>query len=195
MHRDDDWFERLYERHHRAIAAYCARRVAHGDAPDVAARVFAVAWRRRDDVPDGERTLPWLYGVARREVSHQWRGARRARRLLERTGGLRVVAPPTPEVVAAATEEQRLVREAVRELGDLDREVLLLTAWEGLTHAATAEVLGCSRAAVDKRVARAKVRLAERYADVAGRAAAIEPPDRPTGSPVRAPNGGERRDA
>ncbi len=195
MSRDDAWFERLYERHHRAIAAYCARRVGSGDAPDVAARVFAVAWRRREDVPEGDRALPWLYGVARREVSHQWRGARRTRRLLERTRQLGVVPPPTPESVAAATEDQRLVRQAVRRLGALDREALLLTAWEGLTHAAAAEALGCSRAAVDKRVARAKIRLAEQFRQLAGTQPADVASDRSTRSPVRAPDGGEWYDA
>ena len=42
-------------------------------------------------------------------------------------------------------------------------EVLSLAAWEGLPHSEIAEVLGCSIAAVDQRLHRAKQRLARHY--------------------------------
>lgn len=162
MVRDDAWFEQLYERHHRAVAAYCVRRVGASDAPDAAAEVFAVAWRRIDDIP-GDHELPWLYGVARRVVSHQWRGARRTRRLVERAGSVPAVELPGPDVAVVAGVEHQLVRDAVMQLRPIDREVLLLSAWEGLTHEEIADALGCSRATVDKRITRAKARLARRY--------------------------------
>jgi RNA polymerase sigma-70 factor, ECF subfamily len=73
-------------------------------------------------------------------------------------------AAPGPDVVAVATTEQALVRRALSEIKADDREVLMLAAWEGLTHAEIAEVVGCSLAAADKRVTRAKQRLADRYA-------------------------------
>ena len=168
MVRDDAWFERLYERHQRAVSAYCVRRIGVADGPDACAQVFAVAWRRAGDVPDGDRALPWLYGVARRVVSHEWRGKGRARRLAEKASGQRIVPTPAPDVVAVASAEHQLVRDAVMKLAEMDREVLLLSAWECLTHAEIAEVLGCSRAAVDKRVARAKSRLARQYELLAG---------------------------
>lgn len=168
MVRDDAVFEQLYERHHRAVAAYCVRRVGSADAPDAVAEVFTVAWRRLDDVPGGDQSLPWLYGVARRVVSHQWRGARRRRRLLERAGSVRLVPQPAPEAVAVASAEHQMIRDAVAQLGEMDREVLLLSAWEGLTHQQIAAVLGCTRAAIDKRMTRAKARLARRYESVAG---------------------------
>lgn len=168
MVRDDAWFERLYERHQRALSAYCIRRVGVADGPDVCAQVFAVAWRRAGDVPDGDRALPWLYGVARRVVSHEWRGRGRARRLAEKAGSQRIVPAPEPDVVAVESTEHQLVRDAVMTLNEMDREVLLLSAWEGLTHGEIAEALGCSQAAVDKRVARAKSRLARQYELLAG---------------------------
>jgi RNA polymerase sigma-70 factor (ECF subfamily) len=168
MVRDDAWFEQLYERHHRAVSAYCVRRVGHSEAPDAVGEVFAVAWRRVDDVPGDDRALPWLYGVARRVVSHHWRGARRGRRLVEKAGTVRVVPHPGPEVQTVANVEHQMVRDAAMQLRAIDREVLLLSAWEGLTHGQIAEALGCSLAAVDKRVTRAKNRLARRYESLAG---------------------------
>ena len=195
MPRDEAWFEGLYERHRAAITAYCLRRVAAHDAGDAVVEVFAIAWDRRDDVPDGDgaddRSLPWLYGVARRVLSHRWRSERRARRLAEKAGVLRQVVPATPEVATVASFEQQLVREAVMSLRTTDREVLLLSAWEGLTHPEIAEVLDVSVAAVDKRVTRAKARLAERYESLAGADRDEIPTGRPaTPSPVRAQRGG-----
>lgn len=179
MARDDAWFEELFRRHHRAVSSYCLRRVAAPDASDAVAQVFAVAWRRREDVPGGDRTLPWLYGVARRTISHQWRGARRARRLVEKAGGQRPTVPPGPEAMVESSVEHQRVRDAVMQLASMDREVLLLSAWEGLTHTEIADAIGCSRAAVDKRIVRAKTRLAARYLALSADAR-TEASDRPT---------------
>jgi RNA polymerase sigma-70 factor (ECF subfamily) len=65
--------------------------------------------------------------------------------------------------VLVQREEHAHVREAVGRLRTSDREILLLSAWEGLSHGQIAEALGLSRAAVDKRLTRAKQRLAKQY--------------------------------
>jgi len=68
-----------------------------------------------------------------------------------------------PEDVVVEREDYRIVRAALDGLSELDQEVLRLSAWEGLTYAEIAVVVGSSLAAVDKRIARAKQRLARRY--------------------------------
>jgi RNA polymerase sigma-70 factor (ECF subfamily) len=163
MTQTEAWFDRLYGQHHRHVLAYCARRTAPADADDAAAEVFAVAWRRRGDIPGGDRELPWLYGVARNILSHQRRSSQRLRRLTSRVATVQEPLPPTPDAVLVQREECTQVREAVGRLRTSDREVLLLSAWEGLSHGQIAEALGLSRAAVDKRVTRAKQRLAKEY--------------------------------
>lgn len=163
MTRNEAWFNRFYEQHYPQILAYCVRRAPRADADDAVSEVFAVAWRRRDDIPNRERALPWLLGTARRVLSHQRRGAHRARRLAERVTAMREPPAPTPDVVVVQRQEYARVREAVDKLRPGDREVLLLAAWEGLSHHQISEALGCSQAAVDKRLARAKQRLARQY--------------------------------
>ena len=49
--------------------------------------------------------------------------------------------------------------EALPKLSETDRDVLTLTAWEGLSHAEAAQVLGCSATAVAVRLHRARGRL------------------------------------
>jgi RNA polymerase sigma-70 factor (ECF subfamily) len=190
MSRDDAWFERLYERNRPMLRAYCIRRVGSDDVQDIMSQVFAVAWRRRDDVPPEDRELPWLYGVARRVLGHHWRSAGRARRLAQKAGVHVVDASPGPEVIAAATAEQALVREAMTMLRQSDREVLMLSAWEQLTHAQIADVIGCSLSAADKRVARAKQRLADRYAQLNATVAESSEPRSIKSSLVRVRRGG-----
>ena len=82
-------FVHLFDEHHRAVLAYFLRRLDRDDAYDATADVFVVAWRRLDDVPQGEEALPWLYGVARRVLSNQLRGVRRADRLVAKLSHLR----------------------------------------------------------------------------------------------------------
>src|SRR4051812_46473192 len=70
--RDEAWFTDLYTAHHLDVVRYHARRIGDVDeAAELAQEVFAVAWRRRADVP--QRELPWLYGVARRVLANRLR--------------------------------------------------------------------------------------------------------------------------
>lgn len=151
-------FDALFERTHRDVLAYALRRTREpADAEDVAAETYAIAWRRFADVPDGDLALPWLYGVARRVLANQRRGADRRggliARLFQRT--LTVALPPDlddgPATVALAA------------LRVDDRELLQLVAWEGLDHAGVAAALGISVNAVAIRLHRARRRFAEVY--------------------------------
>ena len=166
MPRTEAWFDELYRQHQLQVRAYFARRIGLTDADDATADVFAVAWRRRSAIPRGDQALPWLYGVARNVLSHQRRSTFRFRRLTNRVVGLRIAAPPGPEQIVVEAEEYVRVRQAVGRLRPGDQEVLLLAAWEGLSHAEIADVLDCSTAAVDKRLQRAKQRLKKQFDSV-----------------------------
>ena len=152
-------FRRLYDEHHAAVFAYCLRRASPEDAKDAAADVFLTVWRRFDDVPKGEDTLPWLYGTARRVLANQ----RRSRsRLVRLTARLRFnPAPPEdgPEVVVVRHERCQEVLDALARLRPADQEVIQLALWEELSQAAIGEALGCSARAVTMRLHRALRRL------------------------------------
>ena len=145
-------FRAMFAQHHPAIYGYAARRVGRVDANDVAAETFTVAWRRLRRVPNEPDTLLWLYGVARKVVANLQRSQRRASRL---------VAKEAAHTREAALEAVPDVMAAVEGLGDDDRELLLLAAWEGLTTAQIGEVIGCSSNAAAVRLHRARRRLEE----------------------------------
>jgi RNA polymerase sigma-70 factor (ECF subfamily) len=165
---EDPRFQRMYQRLHPRVLAYCLRRLPAADAGDAAAEVFATAWRRRHDMPRGDQALPWLYGVARNVLRHHWRATGRRRNLATRAGTHRAPPPLTPDEVLVEHEDYVKVREALGRLSPQDQEVLMLSAWEGLSHAEMSAALGVSMAAVDKRLVRAKKRLARQFDGVTG---------------------------
>ena len=124
------------------------------------AETFVVAWRRIGDVPTGEGTLPWLYGVASKTISNHRRSRRRRRSLSERLRGLGQPAVTPPDVqVIRRTEDQQIV-DAINRLRAPDRETLLLSAWEGLSARQLATRFDISLKAAEQRLTRAKRRLA-----------------------------------
>jgi RNA polymerase sigma-70 factor (ECF subfamily) len=114
-----------------------------------------VAWRRLDAVP-ADDALPWLYSVARKVLANHRRGRRRWLGLLDR-----MRAQPGPGLEPAGDTP---VVDALRRLKPEEREVLLLAAWEGLSHREIGLALGVSENAIGIRVHRARKRLAEELA-------------------------------
>jgi len=163
-------FRGLYDRHYDAIHSYFVRRSGTSSAQDLTAEVFLVAWRRIDDVPRGEDTLLWLYGVAANVAAHQRRSIARGARLESRlrsvpTNGVdQPERQPEPLVVQRAEYDQVLA--ATARLRPADQEILRLAAWEELPHDQISRLLGCSVTAVDQRLHRAKKRLAKEFARV-----------------------------
>jgi RNA polymerase sigma factor (sigma-70 family) len=148
-------FERLFADHAPDVLAYALRRADRATAEDVAADVFAVAWRRWERVPEREPVL-WLYGVARRLLANERRAAQRRAALTAALGPLarhRTAPPP------GLASSRNALREALAALRPADREILMLSAWEGLDGNRVAVVLGCSPQAVHTRLHRARTRL------------------------------------
>jgi len=150
-------FAALYREQGRAILEYALRRVEdREDAADVVAETFLVAWRRLDEVPFGDAARLWLYGVARLTLANLHRAERRRTRLGRRLAEtLRTELSARSAPTGAAAEVLR----TIGELGDDDRELLLLVSWEELAPGEAARVLGISALAARSRLHRARRRL------------------------------------
>ncbi|MDQ2837708.1 MAG: sigma-70 family RNA polymerase sigma factor [Actinomycetota bacterium] len=157
--RDETWFDALYRRWHGPVLAYARRRVAEPD--DLVSEVFTAAWRYRSRVPDPP--LPWLLRTASNLSLHAARGDRRRTRLDAKVSAGqrgRLSDPDLAEAVVERADASTIVLLAMEMLSPSDRELLRLTAWEQLSAAESAFVLGCSEAAVRVRLHRARARLA-----------------------------------
>ncbi|MGI4894355.1 MAG: RNA polymerase sigma factor [Janthinobacterium lividum] len=151
---EDAWFEQLFHSTRADILAYLTRRTGSGEAAEAAdllADVYLVAWRRRDDLPEGKERL-WLFGAARRLLAQHHRHQAETQRLHQDLARRRHQPTDDPHrcssqrpaddsfsVVAA------IVHDALNELSDLDQELIMLTAWEQLSTADAARVVGNHR--------------------------------------------------
>lgn len=157
---DESSFEALFQAHHRAVLAYCARRASPADAWDAASDVFLVAWRRIGEVPEPSEARAWLLGVAFRVLANHRRATMRRTRLFQRVAGTERSEDHRADEPLIRREEEREVVAALERLRPTDRELLLLTLWEELPRAQVATALGISANAFDQRYARARRRLA-----------------------------------
>jgi RNA polymerase sigma factor (sigma-70 family) len=155
-------FDALFASYSSDIVAYCTWRAASAsDAQDAVAEVFLTAWRRLDELPDGDDARVWLYATARRVIANQRRSNRRRFALQER---LAQEAASTPQ--ESSDGEQAAVRDALRRLGPRDREILLLAEWEGLSPAQIAGVMGCLTVTARGRLHRARRRFRAAFEEV-----------------------------
>ena len=134
--------------HLGAVTTY-ARRRGSSDADALAAEVMTIAWRRLADVPKSD-PRPWLYATARNLLLEEARRRRRSTPFAD----LELLAP-APELEEIDPE----LRQGLLALSTLDREALLLIAWEDLTPAQAARTLGINATAFRVRLLRARRRL------------------------------------
>jgi RNA polymerase sigma-70 factor (ECF subfamily) len=142
---------------------YFRRRVSQDSAHDLVAEVFLIAWRRRAIAPEEPDLRPWLFKVARNVLRNHRRAAARRMRLHER-----LLANATTDVKQPPEQSDTgaILRWALTQLREPDREILRLTAWEGCTPNELATVLGCSVNAGAVRLHRARRRLRKVLAEL-----------------------------
>ena len=155
MTEREDQFEALFAAHHEKVLAFFLRRTDQpADAADLVGETFLIAWRRMEEVRD--RADLWLFGVARRVLANHRRGRSRQTHLADRLREALHSSPPAVE------ESIGLVAAELARLSPSDRELLTLTAWEGLRPADLAVVLGTSEVTARVRLHRARNRLRAR---------------------------------
>lgn len=133
------------------------------EVDDVVQEVLLAAWRHRATFRGDAAWTTWLHRIAVRKVQHHQRAAAVRRRLF----GWWPPAQPEPLAAAQpcaaeppiADERIDATQSALQQLAHRDREVLVLRYLEQREIPQLAALLGCSRAAVDARLSRARQRL------------------------------------
>ncbi|MEO9138085.1 MAG: sigma-70 family RNA polymerase sigma factor [Jatrophihabitans sp.] len=159
---DPERFTATFDRWSPRVFSYARRQLSVNDAQDVVADTFLVAWRRWSDVPD--EPLPWLLVVARHTIANQRRRHRRQHELIDSAAVLERLAGPACGADADVLERAALIA-AVATLTEMEREAVLLVAWDALTNRDAATVAGCSQRAFEVRLSRARARLNRALAD------------------------------
>jgi RNA polymerase sigma factor (sigma-70 family) len=155
-----DAFGRLVDRHQQALRLFL-RRLAPGEADDIAQEAFVFAWDHIGRFDGGRPFRPWLFGIAWRKYRESRRGW--LRRLLrdgqaaERDDG----APADPGGALDLTS-------ALAKLPDAERAALILCLVQEFTHAEAAEALALPLGTIKSHVARGRERLAAMLGDAHG---------------------------
>ncbi|MGA9762051.1 MAG: sigma-70 family RNA polymerase sigma factor [Gaiellaceae bacterium] len=151
-------FEQLYRNTRADLLAYILRRSRNAeDAADVLAETYLIAWQKLEKVPKGDRARLWLFGVARnllmKGASRRQSGNALAERLANE------LRSAEPARLPIEDERRDALRAVLAVLPVRDREILTMTAWEGLTPKQIARVMGTSANVVRVRLHRARARL------------------------------------
>ena len=170
---------RLYDRHAAAAFGLARRIVVQTEAAEeVVQDVFAQIWR---DAARYERdrasVAGWIVMVTRtRAIDHT--RARRARPDQSHGEGDRMLpsiaaSSRDPEESAVSAEEASIVRRALYDLPDAQRELLELAYYEGLTHTEIADRTGLPLGTVKTRLRTAVQTLRDRLHGIAPTSAVV----------------------
>ena len=183
----EERFHASFEEHYRAVARFIRMRGHEpADADDLIAGTFEIAWRQLDKLPEGRGALPWLLGVARNL-------SRNARRKSQREASFVDALAPTTVPWAELPIEDRAasaeVMGALAQLKPVDRDLILLVAWDELTPSEAGHVLGLLPVTARSRLRRARQRMSALLEGSTASATGAVPASR---SPSMSSEGGSR---
>jgi RNA polymerase sigma-70 factor (ECF subfamily) len=145
---DPEAFEALVREHQRMIHSLCYRMSGSlADADDLAQETFVHAYRHLAEFRDEARFSSWLYRIAVNQCLN-WQRRRQRQQELNRQWAEEELASGREEDPARA---QR-VQEALMKLNPKQRVAMILTTYDGMTHAQAAQVLRCSETTVSWRL-------------------------------------------
>jgi RNA polymerase sigma factor (sigma-70 family) len=159
-------FDAVFREHFAAVYRFLARRVGRALAEDLAAEVFATAYRRRSAYrPELGSLRSWLYGIATNVLRKHWRDEQQLLELDARLAQGSLGLLPAAQFADAADERVIAKTLAPRIAGALaalnreQRDVLLLHAWADLSHEEIAAALGIAQGTARSRLSRARAAL------------------------------------
>ena len=160
---DDQAFAVIISRYKAPVFAFIRRYVGgNEDAYDLLQQVFIAAWQSLARY-DPDRPLgPWLTTIALNKCRDHSRKVK-VRRFFHFTWPVDAVdvpdAAPNAHQTMNANQELMLLDKAIAQLPRALKEPLLLTVFEGLSHAEAGAALGISAKAIEGRTRRAREAL------------------------------------
>ena len=156
--------EALLDRHYARLARFFRNKVSE-PVEDLVQQTLLACVEGRDRVRDPERFTSYLFGVAHNVLRRFYETRAGRPGALERS--VHDLAP-SPSMVAARGEQERLLLEALRRVPLEHQVVLELSFWEELSSAEIGAALGLPATTVRSRLTRGKALLGERMRQLAG---------------------------
>ena len=152
-----DEFSDLFQSTHKRILQYVSRRISW-DAEDVVDDIFAVAWKRKEDIPaNPDERIVWLYAIGRKVIANKIRFKARADRFNKLNN------PLVERSSESSSESNMVINQVLTEMPQELREPILLVEWDQLSVKDAAKVLGISESTVNNRLHTARELFARKY--------------------------------
>lgn len=171
--------DELYRRYQGAIFGFAFRYLGNVEtARDMLQETFLRVHRSRQQYHPSSKFSSWLFRIARNlcidEKRRYWNRQVMATSQMaapDRESDTDILESfaddkPTAAEQLGDHEVSRRIREAIDQLSDEQKEVLLMSKYQGLTYREIGEILGISTESVKQRAYRAHVRLRELLSDL-----------------------------
>ena len=151
---DHDAFETLIRDYQHMIHSLCFRMTGSlADAEDLTQETFIHAYQHLGSFRAESRFSSWLYRIAVNQCLN-WRKRTARREQFNKDWSEQAQITSTLEVGFA-----QQIQDALQKLHPKQRAALILTTYDGLSHAEAAKVLGCSETTVSWRLFAARRKL------------------------------------
>lgn len=166
---NDTALNRLMRRWSPRLIAYLERLCgSHATAGDLAQETFVRVYKHRHRFRSSQKFSTWLFAIATNLGRNHARWQRRHPVTLMEPGDLRELElesdADSPAARLERVERAADVRRAILSLPAEQREALILSSYEGLSHADIADVTGTTPKVVEMRLYRARKVLADMLA-------------------------------
>lgn len=162
-HSDRDAFTKVFEMLHDRLARYALQITGRTTAAqDVVQQAFTSLWDMRSSLTPEESLEALLFRIVRNRA-YNYKRDRRTRASNHET--IQRDLEPAQDDPAADMDADRLeenMRSWIADLPERQREALVLSRFEGLTHEEVAEVMGISPPTVNNHIVRALKKLRQK---------------------------------
>lgn len=157
---DETALGELMGRWERPVKAVIGRLVLNArDADELAQETFVRVWQQRARFRNDAAFRPWIFAIAVNLARNRLRWWRRRPEIALEAWTEAPAATADGATAAERVERSRAVQAAIAELPTDQREALVLSEYEWLSHAEIASIVGATPKAVETRIARARAAL------------------------------------
>jgi RNA polymerase sigma-70 factor (ECF subfamily) len=157
----------LFERYKTALFGYFYRNTRCAEtSEDLVQSVFLRILKYKSRFSGEGKFTTWMYHIAHNVYTDHFK-----KHIKTNTGRVPKAEPEdceTAERLLLKNERVQLVEEALFRMSKDQREILVLSRYEGLKYREISEILGCSEGAVKVRVFRAMTNLKQIYTELEG---------------------------
>lgn len=150
---DRDSFDMLFGRHYSMIFGLAYRMTgSRAEAEDAAQETCLKAARALNSFRGDAQFKTWVYGIALNVTRDIKKKQVRDKKLCDEYTEVQ-------QLTSEKNSRSGEVLEALAQLSEKERAAIVLSVYEGLSHAETAKALGCAETTISWRIFRAKAKL------------------------------------